>query len=153
MEVVERDDLVAVHEPLREGRRDKTRAARDEDPLAAQSHAASLTAEIAFPPLAGALHDVATFGTCASPGSSPPSPPRSPVPPTPGDGLPTWSPDGSVIVFLSSRNGATLRVVNPDGTGERQLPWLATDGSYSFSPDWSHIAFQDASNHMIVERL
>ena len=76
-----------------------------------------------------------------------------PVPPTPGDGLPTWSPDGSVIVFLSSRNGATLRVVNPDGTGERQLPWLATDGSYSFSPDWSHIAFQDASNHMIVERL
>ena len=76
-----------------------------------------------------------------------------PVPPTPGDGLPTWSPDGSVIVFLSSRAGAALRVVNPDGTGEQQLPWLASDGTYSFSPDWSHIAFQDAHNHMIVERL
>src|SRR5205085_9342999 len=43
--------------------------------------------------------------------------------------------------------------VNPDGSGERQLPWLASDGTYSFAPDWSHIAFQDARGSMIVERL
>jgi hypothetical protein len=42
MQVVHRDDLVRVHEPARERRADEAGAARDEDPLAAQSHAASL---------------------------------------------------------------------------------------------------------------
>ena len=36
VEVVERDDLVVVDEPARERRGDEARAARDEDPLAAQ---------------------------------------------------------------------------------------------------------------------
>src|SRR5207249_10125018 len=35
-----------------------------------------------------------------------------PIPPPPGDSLPTWSPDGSVIVFLSDRDGTSLRVMN-----------------------------------------
>jgi Tol biopolymer transport system component len=76
-----------------------------------------------------------------------------PVPPTPGDVLPVWSPDGSVIVFASTRGGTTLRVVNPDGTGERQIPWLPGGLRYSFSRDWSHIAFQGERSDMIVERL
>jgi Tol biopolymer transport system component len=76
-----------------------------------------------------------------------------PAPPTPGDVMPTWSPDGSVIVFLSTRDGSALRVVNPDGTGERQIPWLASDATFSFSPDWSHVAFQDERRDVIVERL
>src|SRR5436189_74280 len=38
----------------------------------------------------------ATLGLAGSSGAG------VPAPPTPGDGLPTWSPDGSVIVFLSS---------------------------------------------------
>jgi Ca2+-binding RTX toxin-like protein len=75
------------------------------------------------------------------------------VPPPPGDVLPTWSPDGSVIVFFSTREGTALRVVNPDGTGERQIPWLPANATYSFSPDWSHVAAQTESGHMVVERL
>ena len=44
MEVVERDHLVVVDEPPRERRADEAGSARDQDPLAAQSHAASLAA-------------------------------------------------------------------------------------------------------------
>ena len=44
MEVVERDHLVLVDEPARERRPDEAGAAGDQDPLAAQSHAASLAA-------------------------------------------------------------------------------------------------------------
>ena len=42
VEVVERDDLVVVHEAAGERRPDEAGAAGDEDPLAAQRHAASL---------------------------------------------------------------------------------------------------------------
>src|SRR3970040_1482637 len=42
VEVVERDDLVLVHEPPRKRRADEARPTRDDDPLAAQGHAASL---------------------------------------------------------------------------------------------------------------
>src|SRR5207237_9540956 len=57
VQVVERDDLVVGDEAPPGGRPDEPGAARDEDPLAAQSHSASLTAGNAFPPLAGALHE------------------------------------------------------------------------------------------------
>ena len=42
VQIVERDDLVLVDEPARERRADEPRAARHDDPLSRQSHAASL---------------------------------------------------------------------------------------------------------------
>jgi len=66
------------------------------------------------------------------------------VPPAPGDSRPTWSPDASAIVFLSTREPHTLRVVRPDGGGERPIP--VSSGQFplftrfAFSPDWYWIA-------------
>lgn len=67
---------------------------------------------------------------------------------------PQWSPDGSVILFRTSADGAAranLAVIRPDGTGLRvltaALPATMTDIS---SPAWSHdgtrIAFIGAVN-------
>jgi Tol biopolymer transport system component len=75
-----------------------------------------------------------------------------PVPPPPGDQLPTWSPDGSVIVFLSDRDGTSLRVMNPDGSDDHQIPWLPASSSYSFSHDWTHVAAV-VNGQLVVERL
>ena len=82
-----------------------------------------------------------------------------PTPPPPGDTNPTWSPDGSVIAFLSDRDGASLRVVNADGTDEHRIPWLPASFTYAFSPDWSHVAAVIANPpgelgaQLVVERL
>jgi Tol biopolymer transport system component len=76
--------------------------------------------------------------------------------PPPGDQAPTWSPDASVLVFLSDRDGQSLRVVNPDGSDEHRIPWLPATYRYSFSPDWSHVAgalYELGGLSMIVERL
>lgn len=77
------------------------------------------------------------------------------VPPPPGDSIPTWSPDASVIVFMSERDGPSLRVTAPDGSDERRIPWLPASAWYSFSPDWSHVAGPSSPNgfDMVVERL
>jgi dipeptidyl aminopeptidase/acylaminoacyl peptidase len=75
-----------------------------------------------------------------------------PIPPPPGDTLPTWSPDGSVIVFLSDRDGTSLRVMNPDGSDDHQIPWLPANLTSTFSPDWSHVA-ADVDGQLVVERL
>jgi hypothetical protein len=63
-----------------------------------------------------------------------------PYPPPPSDAMPTWSPDGSVIAFWSSRSPGTMRVVNPDGSGDKPIPVPSTF-AYAFSPDWFWIAF------------
>jgi Tol biopolymer transport system component len=75
-----------------------------------------------------------------------------PVPPPPGDQLPTWSPDGSVIVFLSDRDDTSLRVMNPDGSDEHRIPWLPASTGYSFSHDWTHVAAY-VNGQLVVERL
>jgi Tol biopolymer transport system component len=57
---------------------------------------------------------------------------------------PSWSPDGTQIVFMSAREGTSdLYVMNADGTGTRRLTSTRDDDSHpSWSPDGRRIAFQ-----------
>jgi Tol biopolymer transport system component len=53
------------------------------------------------------------------------------------DGLPTFSPDGKSIAFVSNRGGPwAIWVMNVDGSGQRKL--FDTGGSYgSGENDWT----------------
>ena len=69
---------------------------------------------------------------------------RNPHPLTTRDDIdPTWSPDGSLIAFASSRAGnRQLFVMNADGTNIRQVTDLNDmGGRSSFSPDGTKLAF------------
>lgn len=57
------------------------------------------------------------------------------------DNSPSWSPDGTKIVFSSARNGLNdVYIINADGTGETKL--TTNGGIYpNWSPDGSKIAF------------
>lgn len=68
---------------------------------------------------------------------------------------PAWSPDGSLLAFLrlhprpDTTPNLVLVVVNPDGTGERELDASATSllsGAIAWTPDGSGIAFAESSD-------
>ena len=48
---------------------------------------------------------------------------------------PSWSPTGDRIAYLDPTSSYALKVMNPDGTGVRQVGQI--DASYSFGIDWS----------------
>lgn len=62
---------------------------------------------------------------------------------TAGDGDPSFSPDGSKIAFVSSRDGnQEIYVMNADGTNQKRLTNnTVTDTDPSWSPDGSKIIF------------
>jgi Tol biopolymer transport system component len=56
---------------------------------------------------------------------------------------PAWSPSGDAIAFQESVGSQALSVMNPDGTGKRQLitDWNEAFTSPAWSPDGSEIAY------------
>lgn len=51
------------------------------------------------------------------------------------DSMPSWSPDGSRIAFVSDRTGTPqIYMMNPDGTGQRRISF---QGGYNVNPEWS----------------
>jgi dipeptidyl aminopeptidase/acylaminoacyl peptidase len=59
------------------------------------------------------------------------------------DRTPAWSPDGTWIMFASTRSGSQqLWLIHPDGTGERQITTISTEASDAvWSPDGKTVAF------------
>jgi WD40 repeat protein len=68
----------------------------------------------------------------------------------PGDSQPRFSHDGSAIAFWSSRDGGTVRVIAPDGSGERVLFPLPAHAPLAFSHDWRWVAFADHLRDQLV---
>ncbi len=62
--------------------------------------------------------------------------------------MPTWSPDGRKIAFVSDRNGSNdIWIMNADGTNQTRLTQLTGEENHpAFSPDGSAIVFSETAN-------
>ena len=63
------------------------------------------------------------------------------------DGLPAWSPDGSVIAFWSNRGGSSgdVWLINPDGSGLVNVTGAtsAATNQFSWTPDGQRILYTE----------
>jgi Tol biopolymer transport system component len=58
------------------------------------------------------------------------------------ENYPSWSPDGSRLVYQRDFNGSAIYVINADGSGEQRLsPTPGFDVSPSWSPDGTQIVY------------
>ncbi|MBN1447128.1 MAG: S9 family peptidase, partial [Bacteroidetes bacterium] len=59
------------------------------------------------------------------------------------DAHPRWSPDGSSIAFISSReNGRQIWMMNPDGSGQRRVTDLSTGiDAFEWTPTGTHFLY------------
>ena len=69
-----------------------------------------------------------------------------------GDNMsrPSWSPDGSeLVVAVDTKQGSSIHIVKPDGTGDRVIGATIQDKDYfsaSFSPDGTHLVFDKGTD-------
>jgi TolB protein len=63
---------------------------------------------------------------------------------------PSWSPDGSeLVVAVDTKQGSSIHIVKPDGTGDRVIGATIQDKDYfsaSFSPDGTHLVFDKGTD-------
>jgi Tol biopolymer transport system component len=59
------------------------------------------------------------------------------------DGQPRWSPDGSSIAFISSReSGRQIWTMNPDGSGQRRITDISTGiDAFEWTPTGTHFLY------------
>lgn len=59
--------------------------------------------------------------------------------------FPRWSPAGDVIAYVRGTNEGPIRLVRPDGTGDRAVTVDTFDGPLAWSPDGRYIVAQRAA--------
>jgi Ca2+-binding RTX toxin-like protein len=70
---------------------------------------------------------------------------------------PVWSPDGTTIAFVSTRDATPgcescaqdVYLMNPDGTDVRRVPHAGNESSLTWSPDGTELAFAWSPTHPI----